>query len=409
MKTLLIAETNDLTPGPLAGAIRELGYRPLFLVHPGEHAGDVLRALQDLPVHWLERQLDEEYLLQLAVENGPVAGVVTLADLYVAPAARAARRAGVPGLAPEVAALNNKAVLQQLLVEFCPPGMSFDSPPTEAERSALGALLARAGTVRIKPAWGTAGVLQVTLRAEAELDAFLDDCPARRWLAQAFLPSSRSGLYSLEGFVHRGRLHELGVSRRRRRGAAETGTFFPVIAEERLTPGVRQRMRLTLETACTRLPLAPEAQNFWFHAEFLVGSDGDVFWIDPNLGRVGGAAILWHLALAMGVDPVLVARHFVCLTLGMAPLPELPAATVLTESILYILETPATITALDDGACRLPFHTRLVDPGMAVGPYAQDNWDCLGIAFGRADQDIPGEVDKIRIHTSDGRRLRPCY
>jgi hypothetical protein len=409
MKTILMVETSDMTPGPLARAVTDLGYRPLFLVQPGEHAGDVLRSLSEVRVRWVDGRLDEECLHELTESDDTVAGIVTLADLYVLPAARAARRRGVRGLAPEVAALNDKATLQQTMAENCPPGRVFDTPPSAADRGALQVLLARTGKLRIKPAWGTGGALQATVATGEELDAFLDRCPARRWVAQAYLPGSRYGLYSLEGFVHQGRLHEVGVSRRRRLGATETGTFFPISDDERITPAVRGRMRHILQTACARLPVAPGAQNFWFHSEFLVGGDGEVFWIDPNLGRIGGAAILWHLALSMGVDPSLVARHFVSLTLGIGPLPDLPEPTVPTESLLYVLDTPATVTAVDDSASRLPLHTRLVDPGTAVGAYAQDNRDVLGIAVGRADQHIAAEVDKIRIHTSDGRVLRPCY
>jgi hypothetical protein len=51
----------------------------------------------------------------------------------------------------------------------------------------------------------------------------------------------------------------------------------------------------------------------------------------------------------------------------------------------------------------------LIDPGMAVGEYAPDNRDVIGIAVGRAGQNIPAEVDKIRIHSADGRVLQPCY
>jgi hypothetical protein len=408
MKKVLIVETNDLSPGLLGRAILELGYQPLFLVHPGEHAGDVLGELASFPVHWVDERLDDEYLLRFLAQDDAIAGIVTLADLFVAAAARAARRAGLPGLAPEIAQMNNKADLQQTMAEYCPPGRPFHTPTTAAERGALHALLAGAGRLRIKPAWGTGGAGQCVVASDAGLDNFLERAPARRWVAQAFLPGSRYGLYSLEGFVHQGRLHDLGISRWRRFGLTQTGNLFPVWADERITPAVRERMRHTLRTACARLPLAPAALNFWFHAEFLVGS-GEVYWIDPNLGRFGGAEIPWHLALSMGVDPTLLARHFVSLTLGLGPLPDLPEPMVETESIGYVLDTPATIAAVDDSACRLPFHRLLIDPGMTVGAYAEDTWDFIGVALGRADQDIPAEVDKIRILTSDGRVLRPCY
>ena len=409
MKTILIVETSDLTPRPLSQSITELGYKPLFLIALGEHAGDVQSALCECPVRYEAGWLDDESLLQLTEKDDSIAGILTLADLYVAPAARLARCRGVKGLAPDIAELNSKAVLQQTMTAFCPTGLVFNTPPTDADRGALQTLLASASKLRIKPAWGTGGALQSTIADLEELNSFLDRCPARCWVAQAYLPPSRYGLYSLEGFVHQGRLHEVGISRRRRRGTTETGTFFPVFSDERITSSARDRMRETIQTACARLPVAPEAQNFWFHAEFLIGSDGDVFWIDPNLGRIGGAAILWHLALSMSVDPALVARHFVSLTLGLAPLPHLPEPRIETESILYILDTPVTVSRVDASDCRLPVHVCLTDPGMAVGEYAPDNWDVIGIAVGRADQNIPAEVDKIRIHSADGRVLQPCY
>jgi hypothetical protein len=409
MKKILIAETNDLTAGPLAQAIQDLGYEPLFLIQPEEHAGEVLNSLQQVPVRWVQERLDDHGLLKLTKKNNGVAGILTLADLYVPQAARVARCREIRGLAPEVAELNNKAVLQQAMPEYVPPGMVLNAPPSAAERSALVDLLTRFGKLRMKPACGTGGVGQVTIAGKADLDAFLCHCPDWRWVAQVHLPSNQYGLYSLEGFVHQGCLHEVGISRRRRRGATETGSFFPVHSDERITPAVRERMRRVIQTACARVSVAPQAQNFWFHAEFLVGPDGQVFWIDPNLGRIGGAAILWHLALSMGVGPALIARHFVSLTLGIGSLPDLPRARIETESILYTLDTPATITAVDDSESRLPIHVRLVDPGMTVSEYAPDNWDVIGIAVGTAPQKIPAQVDKIRIHTSDGRVLQPCY
>src|SRR5262249_35085301 len=152
--------------------------------------------------------------------------------------------------------------LQQMMSEYCPPGTVFNTPPSDGERRALQGLLSHEGKLRIKPAWGTGGAGQATIEDEAELDLFLNQCPAWRWVAQAYLPSSQYGLYSLEGFVHQGLLHEVGISRRRRRGSTETGTFFPVFADERITQDVRRRMQHIIQTACAKIPVKPRLLNF---------------------------------------------------------------------------------------------------------------------------------------------------
>lgn len=414
---LVLLETSDLGAPYLADAARLMGLEPLFLCELDAYQADTRRALVAEP-HVDTPTDDVAALVELVRARGePIYGVATLADhrlvtaLELAEALSAggahegpgsgparASRGAVRGLDPAVRLLKDKAKVAALVPEHSPPSLSLHRDTVRA--ADLTPLFERTGSLVLKPARGAGGVglcvvspheVDRALRhvAEATLPRSFGD---GEWLAQAALDGP---VVSAEGYVAAGRLSVLGFSDRRRVGVTESGSRFPVDAT--LDPSQRAEARLALERLFARAGL----ERGWFHVE-LVLSQGRVWLIDANVGRIGGGPVGDLVSVAFELPPAVVYRHVLEVALTGAPTldPFAGRAPRPAFAAVYGMARGGRMGGVTAGALS-SHHVLLVDPGSTVPAMGADDRAWVGMLTGH-DGVVQREMEGLLVVGPDG-------
>jgi ATP-grasp domain len=403
MKRIVFLESSDIGVRYSGLAARRLGFEPLFICDLGRYQADTRRQLTefqviDLAVRGADLQAGVDLILsELEKLDGglaQIAAVTTFADSRLTLACAVAERLGVAGLDPSVPFLKSKRHVQKLVPEASPETFEFSFVGEADERELFPKLidyLRKYQRVIVKPvdAAGALGLMDLT--SEEEIRNIRDheklrDLPERfwrgSWIAQAFV---RGDLISVEGFARRGEIRILGVSLRKRIGATESASTFPV--DRKLNSGMVNRAQRAVSDLIARSGF----KNGYFHIEFITDGEKATL-IDANVGRIGGGPVAEQIAIAYGVQPVEVFEHVLKTSLQL-PM-SFPADDVIyAKSIEKLIETHAVLYGLERGGVLrgidLPpvaaaekssfYHTQLLSPGTQVSPMGRDDWSWIGI------------------------------
>lgn len=402
---LVFLETSDIGAPHLAAAARSLGAAPLFLCDLRSYQADPLRALLAEPHLDGDTSDAASVVERLRALGEPIAGVTTLADHRLVTAVAVARALGVPGLDPAVARLKDKALVAGLVPERSPPTVAVrrDELTADALRAVAGG-----GGVVVKPRRGAGGVGFRAAAAGAPLEPLVEHVRRARlpaafddgeWIAQARVPGP---LVSAEGFASGGVVRLLGFTDRRKIGATESGSRFPV--DDALPAERRAEMRAAVEALLGRAGF----RRGWFHVEFVVG-DGRVWLVDANVGRPGGGPVGHLLSVAFGLDPAVVYRHVLEATLradGVPdPFPERPLYRA--ASAVYGMRAGGTLGGIVLPASLASRHVAVLGPGASVPPMGTDDWAWVGMLTGR-EADVAREMEELVLLGERGPE-RPAW
>ncbi len=409
-KRLVFIESSDIGVKYSGQAARALGFEPLFLCDLRHYQADPRAQLSEFEViDCPTANIDD--LGRRLQSYTDIAAITSFADIRMRIAYETARRLGVQSIDPTVCALKDKSTVQGLVPEFSPSTIAFtlDKVPS----AEISALFQRAGSLIIKPvdSAGALGLMAISsqneltqLREQPTLKELPSELLRGRWIAQSFVSGE---LISVEGFVSGGRARILGVSRRKKVGATESGSTFP--ADHTLSAGERERAIAGVLALIER----SRYLRGYFHIEFIV--DGrDCTLIDANIGRIGGGAVAEQIALAYGHDPVDVFKHVLLTSLFPERLNE--CGGLYARPVKELEETFAILYGLEKGGSlhrvRLPlplttFHTQVLGEGAKVSPMGRDDWSWIGIICGRTADSVR-VASEIEIITDEGA-FKPYY
>jgi hypothetical protein len=409
-KRLIFIESSDIGVRYSGRAARALGFEPLFLCDLRHYQADPRAQLSEFEVidcptanvDHVGRELDR---------IGDIAAITSFADIRMRIATEVAARLGVTSLDPKVRELKDKSTVQRLVPEFSPATIDFtlDNIPLAEIKD----LFRQAPSLIVKPvdSAGALGLMHLYSMDEIERlheQPVLRELPRElisgRWIAQSFVTGD---LISVEGFVSNSRARILGVSRRKKVGATESGSTFP--ADHTLNAVERERAINGVLTLIER----SRFRRGYFHIEFIVNGR-DCTMIDANIGRIGGGAVAEQIALAYGHDPAEIFKHVLLTSLFPERLNE--GAPLFTRPLKELEETYAILYGLEKGGrlrqVRLPetmstFHTQVLGSNALVSPMGRDDWSWIGIICGRTADSLRVAAE-IEIITDEGS-FRPYY
>jgi hypothetical protein len=401
MSTLLIIESACVGAAYTGEAARNLGYHPVFLTDPAATQGETREQVERYTSLRCDTSSVEAMVLAVErAELGDIAAVISLCDTSIPISVDLAQAIGARSINPIVRQLKNKAAVHDLIPDFSPPSLQFQS--SAIPHAELGKLLDRFGRIIIKPCNAAGGLGAFPIIAD-ELDTVeqrINDCPLpahlnpKAWLAQAFIEGP---LISLEGFVANGQPFFFGFSGRRKIGMTESVVIFPF--DDELSKVTQEASK----QAATALFQRSGYRDGYFHIELML--KGDIPYVtDANIGRVGGGGLSQQFAISFGVEPTDIYRHILALSLEGDN--QLGAGfqsrrNGTTWSVMYGVPVDAKLAEV-----RLPsdfssHHTRILDYGTSVTPMGTDNYSWIGIATGNVGT-IERDVNAIEIATSSG-------
>jgi biotin carboxylase len=408
-KTLVFLESSDIGVKYCAEAALLLGFKPLFLCSLAHYQADPLKQLQQYGVVDCDTR-DVQQVLKVLRQIPHLGGVTSFADTSLEMACEAAQALGVPGLDPAVLRLKSKMFVSGLVPEFSPPTTAFSLDQIPEEK--LQELFKLTSKIIVKPT-NSAGALGVVfLDQQKDLSRLLEiihsqdlsaELLAGEWIAQAHIAGE---LISIEGFVHEGLPRILGFSRRKKIGATESASAFPVDAT--LDPVLRERSIQGIHALVERARF----KNGYFHIEYIFGTE-NCYMIDANMGRVGGGAVAEQLASAYGHTTVDIFKHILQITL-FADQTSDPALYQLLENELA--DTYAIFYGVKKGGCLqeviLPaasaiHHTQILGQGTLLAPMGQNDWCWIGILSGMTKETLE-TASQMRIRTSMGE-VQPYF
>ncbi len=411
MKTtpvLLILETSDIGARYTGLAARKLGYEPVFLADLPTYQADPLDQLSEF--RCISTSTTHSAVLETIVRDqidAPIVGVLTFLDSRLRVAAELAARLAVAGPDPTVIRLKGKDAVSALIPEFSPHTFPI-TPETTLESLVQFLETNESQDWILKPSDAAGAIgLQRLNRNEANLGNIQNRIAAssvaehlrpEQWVLQEW---AKGELFSVEGFVHQGKIEFIGCNGRTKIGNTEASLFFPY--EPKLSPGIWEQAQQAVTTLVQRSGF----ENGYFHTEFIQTSDRPVL-IDANIGRLGGGPLGEILAESHSVPVVDVYAHVIAVTLGLDALsPYLERARREITGICYGIPNEAKIHRVDLGQAHDFSHTRIVGAGELVKPMGENNWSWVGILTGPTET-IHSAARSIRIETSGGW-VDACY
>lgn len=412
MKGILFLGTSLLGAQYISDVTQAMGYRPIFLLNIDEYSGDPKRVLEryehyKADVNSLNDILRAIYEHHLADQ---IVAVTSLLDETLQNACAVAKQFNIVG--PDIALnqLTDKAAVRALIPEFSPPSLVIKwANFSETEINQFFAENNHCDEFLLKPgiSSGAVGISLLTRTTTAHeikiiiSESKLDGAKQQSWLIQ---PRITGRLYSLEGFVKSGQVTFLGFSSRTRKELTESTIEFPV--DQALPLHLKQKC----QEAVSALVQRSSYSNGYFHCEFIINSESAYF-IDGNMGRVGGAAIVQQLALVYGKHPVDIYYHVFDLGLfkGMNT-QDFTYQKVNDESTLsinYCLSQPATVLNVVAPADLVSFHTKIVDNGREMPAIGASDSAWVGFLAGHK-QTVLAEIKQLVVQTKEGSLL-PFY
>jgi hypothetical protein len=389
-------------------AVRSVGLEPLVIADPDRYVGQSREALLECTCLSADITVAESVAMALrsrddlldgsTLVTSPFDEVFPVIDLISADL-------GLIAPDPVLARLADKAFVASLIPEYSPVTVRVD--PAELPECPQSRFSGQ--QVVLKPSLCTGGLgvrlfqrnaLTQEAIAEAITMSGVPRAGIQPWLLQQFVDGD---LVSLEGYFQQGELQIIGFSRRVRFGLTEVINTFP--ADDALSAKAQAKAKTAVGVLARRSGFV----NGYLHCEFLV-SDGEVFLIDANMGRLSGGAIVEQIALANGLRAEDILAHALLLPFyPQSPAPAYKPAASLPTAIAYHYGlrdggVVRSVSVPSDSEC---LHTRYVPDGQRVPPVGTSDYAWIGMIAGfRADCD--SVIDRIAIWTDDGKQPAYC-
>lgn len=414
MRALLFIGTSLVGAQYIEEAIKPLGLIPIFLVKIEEYSGAPRRALEACK-HYYEADVNSlDDILRAIREHDlmrDVVAITSLLDETLQHACIIAEKFGIAGPDPKLIELSDKTKVQQIIPEFCPPGLTFKF--SELSDSQLN-LFITSNTIFdefiLKPgissgAVGTS-ILNRTMtveqiKNEIQVSAVSGAITHQSWVVQ---PRLIGRLHSLEGFVSHGQVFPLGFSRRIRQALTESATEFPV--DNELSQSIQQRCQDAVKALVQRSGY----KNGYFHCEFIITSD-NAYFIDGNIGRIAGAAIIQQIGLVYGSNPADIYRHVFDLGLFKGVnTPKFSYKRVRDEatlSINYCLKNSAVVENVIPPENTSCFHMQIADNGKEIPAVGKSDSAWVGFLAGFRENAL-ADIQRLVINTNQGT-AQPFY
>lgn len=389
MSWLVLVESNTTGSGRLfCAAARCLGLRPVVLTRdPGRYPYIEADRIETRRVETTDVAAVEAACAAL---DGPVAGVTSSSEYYVATAAQVARGLGLPHPDPDaIRACRDKSIQRRLLCDGGVPGARFAAVVTP-----MGAVEA-AGClglpVVVKPVAGSGSIAtrrcstraEVGLAAEAALEAGGGTALVEEYLSGAE--------YSVETFDDQ----VVGVCRKHLGSEpyfVEVGHDFPAP----LDPAVRAELGTTAVAALRALGLG------WGPAHVELRHDGNgtgarIVEVNP---RLAGGMIPRVVEEATGIDLV---HHTIARVAG-APMPLCPGTTAAASIRFLVADRAGCLAALDGlpearGVPGVLEVTRLRHPGHPI-PLTHSFQDRLAYVIAKSPSAAETALHSLRATIS---------
>lgn len=215
------------------------------------------------------------------------------------------------------------------------------------------------------------------------------------WIVQKYCEGE---LLSLEGFVERGEINFLGLSKRTRVGLTETSNAFP--ANSKVDISIRRKMA----KAVNDLVIRSGFDNGFFHCEF-IATNSTAYLIDANMGRLGGASVIEQISLAHNLEPEKLLLHASLLPLGMInkhlEYEEIDKCND-TLAYWYCIDEEAKILGWNMPSLSAK-HTSMAKIGSIVAPIGISDHSWVGILCGY-EEVVKEEISQITINTDKGQK-----
>ncbi|MFJ9607380.1 ATP-grasp domain-containing protein [Kitasatospora sp. NPDC101176] len=385
----------------LLATARELGLATLVFSHD---AGDRVvpeAARQDVDLLVAVDTNDPEALAEAAAREharSPLSGVISGSEFYTDAAARIAHLLGLPGLPLDTAEAVRDKTRMRAILEKAGLRIPRYAPVSDAAELA-GAAAAVGYPCVLKPAAGSGSIqvsrvdddeqLRAAYRAIAEDAQYVFDQPEDgRALLEEYLDGPE---YSVEGYVHRGEVTVVSVTRKLL-GAEPYFVELGHVVQADLAPAARAAVVAYTADAVTALGI----NLGLFHAEVRITADGPVL-IEVG-ARLAGDRIaeLIHLATGVSMRHIVVAAHA---GLDREPADATGQPVARYAGVHFLTEPGLEVFHRADGLEEVERHPRVVElrtyyqPGTPVPP-ARDLRCRLGHVIFTADS--PEEEAELR-------------
>ena len=412
MKAILFLGTSLLGSQYISDAVLALGYRPIFLLNIEEYSGDPRNAIERCEYYKADvNSLDD--ILRVIEQHQfmkDVIGVTSLLDETLQNACAIAKQFGISGPDPVLAQLTDKALVSKFIPEFSPPSLVFKLSNLEGEsvRSFFNEYQTFNEFV-LKPgiSSGAVGIVILTnTTTEDQIRNYIKksnipEANQQSWIIQ---PRITGRLCSLEGFVRDGHVFFMGFTGRVRIELTEIVTEFPI--DNELPEVLQEKCQHAVKTLVHRSCYA----NGYFHCEFLITSDS-VYFLDGNMGRIGGAAIVQQIALAHGMNPIEIYKHVFDLGIfNGIHTHDFNYKKISDEPIFgvnYCIAEPARVLSIEIKGNLSSSHTRIADNGREIPRAGSSDSAWVGFLVGSKEK-VLADIQLLEIKTSAGS-VSPFY
>lgn len=406
MKAILFLGTSLVGAQYISAAVLALGYRPIFLLNIDEYSGDPKRAIERCEYYKADvNSLDD--ILRAIQEHefmNDVDAVTSLLDETLQNACAVAKKFGILGPDLALNQLTDKTVVREMIPKFSPPSFIFKlSDFLEEDLRKFFNKYNIFNEFILKPgiSSGAVGVSMLGSTTTGDqiknliCESVIEDAQHQNWIIQ---PRIVGRLHSLEGFVRNGQVFFLGFSRRVRKELTESINEFPVDKE------LPRHLQQQCQEAVKALVQHSGYKNGYFHCEFIINSE-TVYFIDGNMGRVAGAAIVQQFALVYGKSPVDIYKHVFDLGIfNEVHTQDFQYNRVSEEptvSIHYCIPEAAVVLDITAPMHITSFHTQIAGNGRKISAVGASDSAWVGFLAGFKET-VLREIQQIVINTDKG-------
>jgi len=414
MKAILFLGTPLFGAQYLRNVAEALGLRPIFLLKIDEYSSMPKHAIEACE-HYEADVNSLEDILRAIRENNFMADVVAITSLLdetFANACAITEQFKIAGPDATLIQLTNKAIVQKIIPEFCPPSLAFNlSDISEEQFHHFLSTNTMFQELVLKPgiSSGAVGISLInrstTLNQIKQLicDSQVENAAQQNWLLQ---PRITGHLYSLEGYVKDSHVFFLGFSKRVRKELTEVVNEFPV--DEDLPSDLKQTCQEAIRTLVNRSGY----MNGYFHSEFVINIDlNTTYLIDGNMGRIAGGAIVQQLALVYGKKPDDMFKHVIDLSVFKgAHTNNFHYARVNSERTLliyYCLPTPGIVSSVTTPENMTSIHVQVAGNGKEMPGVGGSDSAWVGFVAGFKEK-VLEEIQQFVINTNKGP-VQPYY
>tara|TARA_A100000171_G_C2135265_1_gene149709 strand:+ start:619 stop:1866 length:1248 start_codon:yes stop_codon:yes gene_type:complete len=396
MEKLIFVGSSWVFAKYIALSCQLLGFQPVFLGNSSFYSSDVRSAVEqceyyDVDIH----SVDDMYNLIKSKNIDNIAGITTSYDSALTSAISLAKRLNVKGPDTSILALANKYNVTQLVPDYSPDTLVFKKSDIPFDK--IKKLFKKHQMLILKPTHGAGAIGVKKIGSVKDINSipnYLKEFKESTWVIQQGIEGE---LYSIEGYCLNGKVNVLGFSLRDRVKKTEMANHFPT--ENFISDDVRNNSLQALKQLVTKSGY----QNGYFHCEFL--SDGrNVYLIDANFGRVGGAALIEQLATSFDNKPEEITAHIISVSLfGHEPakLSLFKNTPEKTLSLYFGLGKAAHYRGVIKPVLSSPYYAAIANENTYLEAIGEDDFSWVGILSG-PNHKVLKDIQNFKIKTDKG-------